>query len=102
VIYSPFICTIIQALIAGAIDNTILQGQYNDDNVRALCAPYTYLIIEDPIHVDNPLNSDYVVVHPHFSTSTINLDLPRYKFLNRVVRIYGNGKVDLSSFITLI
>lgn len=101
-VYSPFVCKIMYALLDNHFDATLLAGHYSNEQVRTLCAPYEYLLAFDPIHIDNALNPDYVVVHPHNLTTEVGLDLARYRFLNRVVQLYANGTVSLTSFIKLV
>ncbi len=98
-LFSPFFSKLVWACINGAIDGSGLGDQYSDDVVRQICAPYEYLLDVDPIHVDNQLNPDYVVVHPLYHNSEVSLDLARYRFLGRAVRIYGNGLIKLSHFV---
>lgn len=101
-LYSPFICNIIYSLVDNTFDSAILAGHYDDVKVRELCAPFEYLLNFDPVHVDHRHNPDYVEVHPHLLDTEINLDLPRYRFIYRVVALYANGLVNLSSFIKLV
>ncbi len=101
-LFSPFFCKLIEGLVSGLISSPILAGHYNDDDVRALCAPFEYLLVSDPIQIENEPNLDYVVIHPHFSNTVTNLDLPRYRFLQKALRIYGNGRLTLSTFVNLI
>lgn len=101
-LYSPFICKVMQSLIDGIITDPTLTGQYNDTKVRELCAPYEYLLDSDPIYPANQLSPDYVTIHPHFVNTVIGLNLTMYKFMNKVVRIYANGKIDLSAFVQIV
>ena len=103
-VYSPFVCKLMYHLQMDIINDPKLEAHYSDLFVRALCAPYEYLLAYDPVHVDNAQNPDYVIVHPHFLTTMVELTLPQYRFLERAVRLYGNGKasLSLSSFVKMV
>ena len=102
-LYSPFVCNIMYDLLDGVIDDPVLTTSYSDMEVRRLCAPYEYLLACDPMHSENALDEDYVNVHPHFLTTMVDLNLVQYRFLEKVVRIYGGGRISLglSSFVRM-
>ena len=60
---------------------------------------YEYLLEQDPITKN--ISSDFVVIHPSISTTTINLSLLKLRVLNKLVTLYGGGRIVLSPFITL-
>ena len=102
-LYSPFVCNIMHDLLDGVIYDPVLTTTYSDMEVRRLCAPYEYLLAYDPMHSENALDADYVNVHPHFLTTMVDLNLVQYRFLEKVVRIYGGGRISLglSSFVRM-
>jgi hypothetical protein len=101
-LYSPFICKIITDVISGVLTSPFWSGLYTDMDVRASCAAYEYLLAVDPISTVNKQSVDYVVVHPHYLNTATSLDYPRYRFITRVVELYGNGAINLSAFINII
>lgn len=102
-LFSPFFSKLIWACQTDAIPGTgILADHYTDNDVRAICAPYEYLLAFDPIQVDHQLNPDYVIVHPLYHNTEVPLDLARYRFLTKAVRLYGNGLINLSSFVKFV
>lgn len=101
-LFSPFFSKLIWACQTGGIGGALLEDHYTDDDVRAICAPYEYLLAVDPIQVDNQLNPDYVIVHPLYHDNEVGLDLPRYRFLTKAVRLYGNGLIELSNFVKFV
>lgn len=101
-LYSPFFAHLVWACQNNYIDEAEVSDHYSDDKVRALCQPYEYLLANDPVHVDNQHNPDYVVVHPTCRTVEVNLGLPHYRFLGKAVRLYGNGWIELSPYIKLV
>jgi hypothetical protein len=101
-LYSPFISKVIMAVLGSAIDPQTLKLQYNDDKVRELVAPYLYLLTMDPIHVDNHPDRNYCIIHPHILGNMIEVNIYQYKFITRVVNIYGNGLVNLSGHLMMV
>ena len=99
---SPFIAAVLHALVGNVFSSEALSVPCDDDAVRTACAPYLYLFDYDPLHPDYPLDLDYVQVHPHLLATEVNLDLPRWRFLNRVVKLYARGRVSLTSFVKLV
>jgi spore coat protein U-like protein len=101
-LYSPFVCKILHDLVSGALSTALVQDHYNDDLVRALCAPYLYLLDYDPIHAERVHDADHVEIHPHQRPAVMTLTLPGYRFLGKVVRLYANGRLALSPFVKLV
>jgi hypothetical protein len=98
-LFSPFISEIIYDLSAGLLYDIKMEGQYNDTFVRTMVAPYMDLYKDDPLHLDNGMDPQYVVVHPHHLDTTISLSRAKYAFLNRVIGLYGNGLTQASSYV---
>jgi hypothetical protein len=101
-VYSPFLCKLLYDLVSGALPDDEVKGHYDDELVRMMCAPYEYLLAYDPIHIDQAHYPDYVEIHPHLLTTVMSLDLPRYRFISKVVRMYANDRINLSSFIQMV
>jgi len=101
-LFSPFLCKIIYDLKANDLNNqATIRGNYSDDDVTALCQPYVYLLLSDPAQSTLKLNENYVIVRPHNLNTSIALDIYQYKFLNRVIKLYYNGVMDVSQFVSL-
>ncbi len=100
-VYSPFISRIVMDLASGVLNDPLFSTNYSDNDVINICAPYLSWLPYDPINGTINLNEGYVVVHPTNRQTTISLGLYQYRFLMRVVKLYGNGLIDLSPFITL-
>lgn len=99
--HSPFISRIINDLRKGILTDSRFVEHYSDEFVRSKCAPYEWLLDYDPITINNRPNKNFVVIHPHMFDYYIEMDIYLYRFLNRVVNLYGNGVVDLSSFVSV-
>jgi hypothetical protein len=101
-LYSPFISKVIFSVLDNAIDPIALTAQYNDDRVRELVAPYLYLLDMDPIHVNNRPDMNYCIIHPHILSNVIEVNIYQYKFITRVVNLYGNGLINLSGHLAMV
>ena len=100
-LYSPFISSVIWALINEEIDPEILKTPLLDVKILELCKPYEEWLKYDPTQAVSAVDNNYVLIHPHPNYNTIEIDLFKYRFLKRVVGLYCNGLVELSPFLTL-
>lgn len=100
-VFSPFVCKITYDLKNGIIDDPRIWDHYGDQDVKEICEEYEYLLKYDPTQETTPVDPEYVIIHPHNLMEVIDLDIYRYTFLEKVVRLYTRGKVQLSHFIRL-
>jgi hypothetical protein len=99
-VVSPFICHLINDMASQQINNNIIMNAISDNDVLDVCRPYEFLLDFDPINPDNELNDNYVIIYPHQLNSTIDLNIHQFKFITKVIRLYANGLVELSPFVT--
>lgn len=99
-VISPFMTHIINDLYNGQIDDSMFINVLSDNDILNICKPYEGILAFDPISQDNRLNGQFVIVHPHSLNTTIDLNIYQYRFLLRVVKLYCNGLIELSPFIT--
>lgn len=100
--YSPFCSKIISDVRNNVINDPRLKTQYNDSVVFEICKPYEYLLKFDLTQPSLKKDPNYVVVHPHYFDNVVNVNIYQYKFIDRMVRLYLNGMVDISNFISII
>lgn len=96
---SPFFSHIINDMQSGQIDEITMNTLRSDMDVINFFRQYEFLLEFDPITKD--LNDGYVIIHPHQLNNTINLSLLEMRLLTRLVKLYGNNKIELSPFVTL-
>lgn len=96
---SPFFSHILYRLRAGSF---FLQedATWTDEQVIAMCKGYEPLFETDPLNEAIELPEKFVVIRPHGLNNTINLTRTQYRFLMRVVQLYGRGKIGINSFVT--
>ena len=101
-LYSPFICKVLYALVRDEIDERAISNHYDDQKVRDLVAPYLYLLDYDPINISrDKIDRQYVIIQPHFLQNVVDVNLNRYRFMVRLVELYGQGRVNLSSLLRI-
>jgi len=100
-LYSPFFSHIVSDLASGQIDKTRLERVLEETDVLELCAPYEYLLETDPLNENLKIDQRYIVIHPTQLTSAVGLDLYSYKFMQRVVALYGKGLIQLSPYLNV-
>lgn len=98
---SPFFARVIFLLRMNYITDDIANGALRDNEVRELLASYEYILDFDPLRDEIMPDDRYVQVVPHFFNDTVGLSIYKYRFLDRVRRIYGNGRVEIQSFVTI-
>lgn len=101
-LYSPFISKVIFSIVNDVIDNAAIQGHYNNDRLRELVQPFLYLLDMDPIHVDNRPDFRYCIIHPHILPNIVEVDIYQYRFITRVVNLYGSGLLNLSGHLAIV
>lgn len=100
-VYSPFFSRIIHDLMSGVLDDVAFATQYSDQFVRAKCLPYESWLAFDPLLQVNAVDHNYVIIHPHHFNHYVSLDIYKFRFLSRVVKLYGGELIDLSSFVNV-
>lgn len=97
---SPFFSRIIY-LTTSVYTNDQVNAALTDQQVRDLVAPHIWLLDSDPLRDENMPDDRYVEVVPHFYNSPVSTNIYKYRFLDRVKRIYGNGRIDIQSHVTI-
>lgn len=99
VVFSPFCSRIMHDLQRGVLGGPEIQGHYADGKLWEWLADYLYILDYDPTQKD--VNSNYVEIHPHNYPYVTELNIYQYTFLERVVRVILNGRVNLSGHIRM-
>lgn len=100
-LYSPFFSHIVSDLASGQINKARLEQVLEETDILEICAPYEYLLETDPLNENLTLDQRYVVIHPTQLTAAVGLDLYSYKFMQRVVMLYGKGLIQLSPYLNV-
>lgn len=100
-VVSPFFSHLTHLLMAGQIvlpSDRILEPM----EVLAICEVHEKLFQWDPLHHDHTPDSNFSYIVPHGNETAIPLNFQAYRFLAQVAGVYGQGKIEISDYITLI
>lgn len=98
-VLSPFTSRVHWDLLNGYLYPEKIKEQYSDMDIREWLKSYEWLLEYDPII--RGVDERYVAVHPHHLFIETELDVYQYKFLQRVIAVYLNNKVDLSHHVRI-
>lgn len=96
---SPFISRIIDALIDEEIPSVVINSYLSDVDIIAQCKAFETLLKVDPSNPELGIDKRYIRIIPHPNGTVISLSMAQYKFLQRVVKLYLDGLVDISSYV---
>lgn len=96
---SPFMSRLLNALVDNEIPLATVESNLSDMDILALCQPFEALLEFDPINPDNNYDFRFVQAVPHRNNAVLTLTLPQYRLMTRIVKLYGNDRIDLSSFV---
>ena len=99
-IYSPFLSTIMYDMMNGVLSTAGFEGQYSDMDVSQYLEDYTYLLDYDPTQMDH-IDLNFVSIHPHNLLTETEVNIYQRRFLERVVKVFLDDRVDLSRFVAL-
>ena len=99
-VLSPFVSRIHDLLQSGFLYPPEIKGQYSDEDIRNWVEEWEFLLDFDPLlNPIKPVDDRYVHVQPHQFFTETELDIYQYTFLERVIALYFQGRIDLSSHV---
>lgn len=98
-VVSTFFSRIINALQDLEIPTSVVVSGLSDNGVLEVCAPFEHLLEFDPINPANGYDFKFVEAAPHRLNAVINLTLPQYRLLARIVKLYGHDLIDITSYV---
>lgn len=81
---------------------TDVNRMLTDNDVLDACKPYESLLYVDPLGSDEGVDMDYVIVRPHISSTVLEVKAFQFAFLQRVNKLYFNGQIPLSNFLSIL
>lgn len=93
-LYDPFVSRLAHALKTGWLGNGELDQPYDINQIDTWVTPYKHLLDFDPIL--NGVSEVFATVTAHQYDQPMTLTLAQYRFIDRVVQNYLNGKILLS------
>jgi len=95
---SPFFARLINALETEITDEQASEAR-GDNEIMDLCAPYMNQYAWDPLNEDLGINPYDINVNPHHNNGFKTLSYARYLVLSKAMKIYGQGRIDLSNSV---
>lgn len=95
---SPFFCLIVDMCLNNQIWFSDTENP-SESQVRTICRPYEVLLGYDPVYGENQLPSAFVNITPTKYRNTVTVTRSQYRFLEKVVDLYGNGLIGLNNFV---
>lgn len=96
-VFSPLIARLIWELHMGLI--TPVPSSATDMQLAEFMDAYSGYFQYDPAYRQMDMN--YVEIHPHPYPGTMEVTQTAYAFLERVIRIYLESKIDLTPYVTI-
>ena len=97
-VVSPFISKILEDMLGGFISMDEFLGDYNNQVLETRFKGYEYLLPYDPIV--NNFREDLFTFLPH-QRPTVELTLPQFRVLDRLIQFHLKGKIELSRYATI-
>lgn len=98
-VYSPFCSKLIRDLQNGFLGNGEIEVQYSELKIRQWLKPYEWLLDYDPVR--KGVDENFVTIHPHNRYVVLELNIYQYTFMERVIKLYLDSKVDLTNFVRM-
>ena len=88
------------AVLIGEIQSDKVRRPLVDMRILKVTDPYIKKWFDyDPVNPKLLLDDKVVMIHPHPFNHTVWLDLFQYRFVDRFVKLFSQGRVQLSHFI---
>ena len=96
-LYSPFFAKVLWDIKNGLLvaDSDFIADKTLLDKLES----YEYLLAYEPCLQE--IDANYVDIHPHDKTTTVEVTVNEYSFLSRVNKLYLKNRVSLTKFLTI-
>lgn len=99
VLYSPFISRVINEMLTGTFPTVPPVDSLSTGQIQQLTSAYNWLIDFDPIRKN--YDKENCILVPHCFDTPVALTLNQYMLVKRMINIYFNNQINLSTFITV-
>lgn len=99
--YYPVVSPVVSVLLADFASGGLVAPETTVDNnaVIALFEPYRSWLKFDP--AVRGVDRNFVAIHPHPFGTVVEVTLEQYAFLERIIFLYLNDKIDLTNFVSI-
>lgn len=99
-VVSSFISKVIEDILSGFITMDEFKGNYSQQAVVDRLQGYMYLLEYDPLKRD--IRSDLFTVLPHRRQGNVELSIYEYRFVERAISVFLNGKIELNRYVVIV
>lgn len=100
-VFSPFVNRILMLILNQNFNEVAIQGIYSDSELRDMCAPFQYLLDNDPISINKDTDFNFVEIRPHFFDNVVTLQPYQLSCITRIVGLFARDKIFPSAFFNL-
>lgn len=100
-VFSPYFSAVYNTFKRGKFKLSDIQRHYDDDFIRTYLAGFEDLLRVDPTQVDTSADEEFVIIHPTPYNTVIEIDVWLYAFLERVIKVMLNGRIDMTPFFRI-
>ena len=98
-VISPMVSSILYAFINNYDFDNLVPENYTNEDIDRWLKPFLWLLPFDPAY--NNVSENYFRIEPHANSKVIVISQKQYEFLEWVIKIHLNGRVDLTNNVTI-
>lgn len=98
-VISPVVSSILYAFVNNYDFDNLVPDNYTNEDIEKWLKPYKWLLPYDPAHLN--VDENYFRIEPHSNTKVIAISQKQYEFLEWVIKIHLNNRVDLTTNVRI-
>lgn len=98
-VISPVVSSILHVFKNGHDFDNLVPDNYTYEDVRKWFKPFAWLLDYDPAHLN--LDENYFRIEPHASSNVMTISQKQYEFLEWVIELHLNNRVDLTTNVQI-
>lgn len=98
-VISPVVSSILHAFNSNYNFDSIVPDNYTSEELERWFKPFKWLLDFDPAY--HKVDENYFRIEPHSNTSVMTITQKQYEFLEWIIKIYLNDRVDLTTNVII-
>lgn len=98
-VISPVISSILHAFKNEFNFDNLVPDNYTNEDIEKWFRPYRWLLEYDPAY--NKVDENYFRIEPHSNTTVMKITQKQYEFLEWIIMLYLNDRVDLTTNVVI-
>ena len=98
-VISPVVSAILHAFQTAFNFDTLVPDNFTNEDIERWFKPFKWLLDYDPAHLN--VDKNYFRIEPHAKTTVMQITQKQYEFLEWIITLYLNDRVDLTSNVTI-